>query len=158
QPNPKIDFANSPFYVNSVLSEWKSGRAPRRAGISSFGIGGTNAHLILEEAPLTESSGPSRPWHLLMLSAKTNSALETATANLIENLEQHPNLNLADVAYTLQVGRKAFNHRLMLGCRNFDDAVSVLQTLDPKRVFTTIQESGTRPIGFMFSGQGTQFV
>lgn len=158
QPNSKIDFANSPFYVNSLLSGWKSGRTPRRAGISSFGIGGTNAHVILEEAPMTEASGSSRPWHLLVLSAKTRAALEIATANLIEHLEQHPNLNLADVAYTLQVGRKAFNHRLMLGCRNLDDAVSALKTLDPKRVFTTIQEPGTRPIGFMFPGQGTQYV
>ena len=57
QPNPKIDFAHSPFYVNTKLSEWKAGKTPRRAGVSSFGIGGTNAHVVLEEAPPTEPSG-----------------------------------------------------------------------------------------------------
>ncbi len=120
QPNPKIDFANSPFYVNKSLREWQTDGILRRAGVSSFGIGGTNAHIILEEAPNLEVSGDSRPWHLLLLSAKTNSALETATTNLAEYLEQHPEVNLADVAYTLQVGRWAFSYRRMLVVRCFD--------------------------------------
>jgi acyl transferase domain-containing protein len=79
EPNPEIDFTNSPFYVNTTLSEWKANGFPRRAGVSSFGIGGTNAHVLLEEAPAVEASEPSRPWQVLMLSAKTSSALETAT-------------------------------------------------------------------------------
>jgi len=107
QPNPQIDFANSPFYVNTTLSEWKT----NGAGVSSFGIGGTNAHVILEEAPTPEPSGQSRPWQLLVLSAKTASALESATANLAKYLAQHPDINLADVAYTLSKGRQAFNQR-----------------------------------------------
>jgi acyl transferase domain-containing protein len=118
KPNPQIDFANSPFYVNTTLSEWKSNGNPRRAGVSSFGIGGTNAHVILEEAPVVEASSSSRPWQLLLLSTKTPSALETATSNLAEHLQQHPDLNLADVAHTLQVGRRAFEHRRMVVCRN----------------------------------------
>src|SRR5205085_6346657 len=76
QPNPKIDFVNSPFYVNTTLSEWKAGPTPRRAGVNSFGVGGTNAHIVLEEAPPVEPSGPSRPWQLLLLSARTDAALE----------------------------------------------------------------------------------
>ncbi|NET60311.1 MAG: acyltransferase domain-containing protein, partial [Symploca sp. SIO2E6] len=122
-PNPTIDFANSPFYVNTSLSEWNRNGTPRRAGVSSFGIGGTNAHVVLEEAPTLEPSSTSRPWQLLILSAKTSSALETATTNLAAYLQQHPEINLADVAYTLQVGRTAFEHRRMLVCQDLDDAL-----------------------------------
>ncbi|MHC5722378.1 MAG: CurL C-terminal domain-containing protein, partial [Nostoc sp.] len=86
------------------------------AGITSLGFGGTNAHLILEEAPIMETSKVGRTHKLLMLSAKTSSALETATVNLSTHLQQHPELNLADVAYTLQVGRQTFNHRRILVC------------------------------------------
>ena len=83
QPNPVIDFANSPFYVNSTLSEWTTNDgAPRRAGVSSFGIGGTNAHVIVEEAPQVEPAGTVRPLHLIVLSAKTGSALQTTARNL----------------------------------------------------------------------------
>jgi acyl transferase domain-containing protein len=156
QPNPQIDFANSPFYVNTALSEWKSNGTPRRAGVSSFGIGGTNAHVILEEAPTVEASSPSRPWQLLVLSTKTSSALETATTNLVEHLKQHPDLNLADVAYTLQVGRQAFSHRRTVVCQDIKDATVALQ--DPKRVLTSIQERNDRPVAFMFPGLGTHYI
>lgn len=156
KPNPKIDFDNSPFYVNRSLSEWKTNGTPRRAGISSFGIGGTNAHVILEEAPPQQDSGKSRPWQLLVLSAKTHSALETATANLAEHLKQQPHLNLADVAYTLQVGRRAFPHRRTVVCRDVEDALAALQ--DPKRALASIQETSTRPVAFMFTGLGSHYL
>ncbi|MCC5601617.1 type I polyketide synthase [Nostoc favosum] len=171
QPNPQIDFANSPFYVNTTLTEWKVGSTPRRAGVSSLGIGGTNAHVILEEAPVLEPSSPSRPWQLLVLSAKTDSVLETATENLANHLQLHPNVNLADVAHTLQVGRGEFNHRRVLVCQNIEDATSALR--DPQRVLTRSVENGVhvgaasrrevtpqeyRPIVFMFPGQGAQYV
>ncbi|OYD96059.1 polyketide synthase [Nostoc sp. 'Peltigera membranacea cyanobiont' 213] len=158
QPNPEIDFDNSPFYVNTTLSEWKPNGTPRRAGVSSFGIGGTNAHVILEEAPFVEPSSSSRPWQLLLLSAKTDSALETATANLVTHFKQHPDLNLADVAYTLEVGRRAFDHRRMLVCQNFDDAVKTLETLDLQRIFTHFQEPSNQKVVLMFPGQGSQYV
>ncbi|MDZ8091985.1 MAG: SDR family NAD(P)-dependent oxidoreductase [Nostoc sp. DedQUE05] len=156
QPNPQIDFANSPFYVNTTLTEWKAGSTPRRAGVSSLGIGGTNAHVILEEAPVLEPSSPSRPWQLLVLSAKTDSALETATENLANHLQQHPDVNLADVAHTLQVGRGEFNHRRVLVCQDIEDAASALR--DPQRVLTRLVENSDRPIAFMFPGQGAQYV
>jgi acyl transferase domain-containing protein/acyl carrier protein len=156
EPNPEIDFANSPFYVNTTLSEWKANGFPRRAGVSSFGIGGTNAHVILEEAPAVEASEPSRPWQVLMLSAKTPSALEAATANLTDYLKQHPDLNLADVAYTLQVGRRVFEHRRIAVCQDVEDAIAALQ--HPKRVLTGIQETNDRPVAFMFPGLGTQYI
>ncbi|MFB2772734.1 thioester reductase domain-containing protein [Pelatocladus sp. BLCC-F211] len=159
QPNPRIDFANSPFYVNITLKDWKVSKGARRAGVSSFGIGGTNAHLILEEAPvIPESSSKSRPWKLLLLSAKTSSALDTATKNLVTHLKQHPELNLADVAYTYQVGRRAFNYRRMLVCQSLNDAVNALESLNPERVSTLYQERKQYPIIFMFPGQGSQYV
>ncbi|WP_442948492.1 aminotransferase class III-fold pyridoxal phosphate-dependent enzyme [Nostoc sp.] len=169
QPNPQIDFANSPFYVNHKLSEWKSNGTPRRAGVSSFGIGGTNAHVILEEAPVGEQGAGgrgqgarSREWgrgyQLLVISAKTESALETATANLANHLKQHPELNLADIAYTLKLGRRGFSDRRILVCQNLNDAVTVLETPVSERVFTKFTEPSGQQIAFMFPGQGAQYV
>jgi phthiocerol/phenolphthiocerol synthesis type-I polyketide synthase E len=158
QPNTNIDFDNSPFYVNSKLSEWKSDGRPRRAGVSSFGIGGTNAHVILQEAPQGEPSGPSRPHQLLVLSAKTNSALDAATRNLAAFLKGHPDLNLADAAFTLQTGRRAFNHRRAIVCHDVEDAVSVLESADSKRMPSANQDKRNPGVTFMFSGQGAQYV
>ncbi|MBT7590553.1 MAG: SDR family NAD(P)-dependent oxidoreductase [Candidatus Scalindua sp.] len=158
QPNPAIDFANSPFKVNTKLSQWKTNGPPRRAGISSFGIGGTNAHVILEEAPSMEPSGIFRPWQLLVLSAHTSTALNNATANMAEHLHRYPDLNLADVTYTLQVGRKDFSHRRILVCKSTDEAVTSLNTMDSKKVFTHCQEEGERTVAFLFPGQGAQYV
>jgi acyl transferase domain-containing protein len=158
QPNPQIDFQNSPFYVNTRLSEWKRNGTPRRAGVSSFGIGGTNAHAILEEAPPRANSGESRPWHLLLLSAKSDTALEAVTGNLVSYLKERPDAKLADVAYTLKVGRGEFQHRRMLVCRSVEEAAAALESLDHRRVFTSTVESRYRPVVFMFSGQGSQYV
>ena len=157
QPNPEIDFANSPFYVNSSLSEWKADRS-RLAGVSSFGIGGTNAHVILKEAPTVEVSEVSRPWQLLVLSAKTESALDAATANLTLYLKQEPDRTLADVAYTLQIGRRTFNHRRIAICQNLSGAVKTLETLEPQQVLTHCQEPCNPAIAFMFPGQGSQYI
>ncbi|MDZ8257274.1 aminotransferase class III-fold pyridoxal phosphate-dependent enzyme [Nostoc sp. ChiQUE01b] len=164
QPNPQIDFANSPFYVNHKLSEWKSNGTPRRAGVSSFGIGGTNAHVIVEEAPMGgqggqgEQGGQGRKYQLLVVSAKTSSALDTATTNLVQYLKQHPNINLADVAYTLGVGRRGFSDRRILVCQNLNDAVTVLETPVSERIFTKFTEPSGQQIAFMFPGQGAQYV
>jgi len=159
-PSPQIDFVNSPFYVNHTLTDWQANVSgiPRRAGVSSFGIGGTNAHVILEEAPAPEPSSPSRPWQLLLFSAKTSTALESITTNIIDHLQQHSCLNLADVAYTLQMGRRAFNYRRMVVCQDINDAVSVLSSKNPQRVFTHYHESCNHPVVFMFSGQGAQYI
>ena len=162
-PNPKIDFANSPFYVNTTLKEWITNNTPRRAGVSSFGIGGTNAHVILEEAPVFGQGAGSREQernyhHLLCLSAKTASALEKSTANLITHLKEHPEQNLGDVAYTLNIGRRGFNHRRMLICQDLEDAVKGLSNLPAQQVFTNYTEITERSVVFMFPGQGSQYV
>jgi acyl transferase domain-containing protein/acyl carrier protein len=155
--NPQIDFASSPFYVNTKLTDWQTNAIPRRAGVSSFGIGGTNGHVILEEAPPVVYSSSSSPWQLLVLSAKTSTALSTATTNLTNFLQQNHDLNLADIAYTLQIGRKAFEHRQFLVCQNLDDAITSLKS--PQNLEYKQAENYTHPaITFMFPGQGSQYV
>ncbi len=156
-PNPKIDFAASPFYVTAHLADWPAGPTPRRAGVSSFGIGGTNAHLVLEEAPVSMPTPATRPWHLLLLSAKTEFALEAATANLAAYLGVPSPPNLADIAYTLQAGRKAFRHRRVLVCRDHADAAQALERRDPQRLVTAVQEPGQRSVVFLFPGGGAQY-
>jgi acyl transferase domain-containing protein len=158
QPNPQIDFPNTPFYVNTKLQEWKTPGFPRRAGISSLGFGGTNAHAILQEAPAREPSSPSRSQQLLLLSAKTDSALEKMTQNLAEYLKNNRDVNLADVAYTLQVGRRGFEKRRMLVCTDVEDAIATLESVNPQRTFTNTQPPKDRAIALMFSGQGSQYV
>lgn len=157
EPNPQIDFANSPFYVKNKLSEWKTNGTPRRAGVSSFGIGGTNAHVILEEAPTIEESSPSRTYQLLLLSAKTSTALDTATVQLGDYLEQNPDIKLPDVAYTLQVGRRDFDYRRMVICQDLDDAVQLLHSQDPQHILSHHHKLSNTQVIFMFPGQGSQY-
>ncbi|WP_394841999.1 acyltransferase domain-containing protein [Pendulispora brunnea] len=151
-PNEQIDFARSPFFVNTQPRAWERGDHPRRAAVSAFGVGGTNAHVILEEPCLRAPSDPATDWQLLLLSAKSEAALQRSTSNLLAYLESHPDANLADVAYTLQVGRKAFEHRRALVCRDTHDAVATLRELPPQRVFTKRPHAET-PVVFMFPGQ-----
>ncbi|HVR99132.1 MAG TPA: thioester reductase domain-containing protein, partial [Thermoanaerobaculia bacterium] len=154
-PNPRIDFAGSPFYVNTEMREWTaSDGVPRRAGVSSFGMGGTNVHAVLEEAPAPEPAESSRPWQLLVLSARTETALDAATGRLAAWLEAHPEQGLADIAWTLQAGRRAFDFRRALVCRGHDDAVKALAGRDPRCLFGGVKEPGDRPVAWMLSGLG----
>ncbi|HEX2924724.1 MAG TPA: amino acid adenylation domain-containing protein [Ruminiclostridium sp.] len=156
-PNPQIDFENSPFYVNTGLTSWKSEGVPRRAGVSSFGLGGTNAHVVMEEAPEISSSGDSRDWKLMILSAKSQLSLDKGTERLADFLESNEDINLADATYTLQVGRGEFTHRRMVICRNTKEAGEAFRTKDPHKVFNGIIQ-GSKPVSFMFPGQGAQYV
>lgn len=160
QPNPHIDFASSPFFVNTTLRPWPTTGTPRRAGVSSFGIGGTNAHLVLEEAPPPRPSPDDDGPHLLVLSARTETALETMTDNLAAYLRHHPVGSLADVTFTLQVGRRAFDHRRMVVCHDRAEAVAALETRDGSRVRTAIRsrKAATPPVVFVFPGQGAQYI
>src|SRR6266566_3753290 len=154
----EVDLDNSPFYVNTRLQEWPANGTPRRAGVSSFGLGGTNAHVVLQEAPEREASPAGRGWHLLLLSARTQSALAQASANLAAHLQAHPELNLADVAYTLQVGRSAFNHRQVVVCREREETISVLQSAAATQVWRSHQTQRERPVAFLFPGVGESYV
>lgn len=158
EPNPRIDFADSPFRVNAALSDWPSDGRPRMAGVSSFGIGGTNAHLIVEEAPPGEPRPSSPGPELLTFSARSKSALNVMVANLADHLHRHPQQDLGDVAYTLQVGRRALGHRCAFVCRDREDALSVLAMSDVSRMASGTKEAVTRPVAFMFPGQGAQYV
>lgn len=158
-PNPNINFAASPFYISKQLTPWRTNGTPRLAGVSSFSIGGTNAHVIVEEAPALPPSGVRRNRHLLKLSARTSTALERLTDRLTTHLRQSSETNPADLAYTLQVGRKTFPHRRMLVYRDVEDALQALETRDPKRIVSNIEDEETvRSVVFMFPGQGTQHV
>jgi acyl transferase domain-containing protein len=156
-PNPKIDFERSPFFVADRLSEWCQNRHPRRAAVSSFGMGGTNAHIILQEAPNTEAADPSRRHHLVTVSARSGAALEQATSNLVEFLNKRPDSDLANVSYTLQIGRKSFGHRHMLVCENVQEAVRRLERRSTESVATPFMNAEKADVVFMFSGQGSQY-
>jgi acyl transferase domain-containing protein len=152
EPNPEIDFPSSPFFVATELADWPSDGRPRRAGVSSFGIGGTNVHMIVEEAPEVPPSGPARPWQVLPLSARTEGALEQQTRNLAAYLRAHPDADLADVAFTLQVGRRAMAHRRVLLCRDVADAIAALDAPDDGRALTQFQATKNRPVAFLLPG------
>ncbi|MBF0627814.1 MAG: SDR family NAD(P)-dependent oxidoreductase [Magnetococcales bacterium] len=153
-PNPKIPFAKTPFQVNARTRPWPAGSTPRRAAVSSFGIGGTNASVMVEEAPLREGSAPSRDTQVLMLSARTPQALEQAVARLAQWLEENPGANLADVAYTLQVGRAQFRQRRAVPCRSRAEALVALRA--GQGLVGQWEGSESRPVVWLFPGQGTQ--
>ncbi|HEX9058812.1 MAG TPA: type I polyketide synthase, partial [Clostridia bacterium] len=155
EPNPKIDFVNSPFHVNNKLSKWETEGFPLRAGVSSFGIGGTNTHVILEEAPEIEPSGDSaRPWQLLSLSAKTGTALDKMTQNLAEHIKKNPELNIADIAFTHHVGRRNFNHRRIVLYKGIEDLECKLRNCSNEHVLSYFQKHKECPVVFMFPGNG----
>ncbi|MCB9419418.1 MAG: amino acid adenylation domain-containing protein [Ardenticatenaceae bacterium] len=155
RPNPAINIEQTPFYVVDKLTDWPESKTPRRAGVSSFGVGGTNAHIIMEEAPPVEESGEARPYQTIMLSAKTEEALAAMTDNLANHLAQHPDLPLADVAFTLQAGRKSFNHRCFVTARTTGEAVGLMQS---GKAPTKYVDQRDPEIVFVFPGQGSQYV
>lgn len=157
-PNAEIDFASTPFHVVAKLMEWKSPQGPRRAGVSAFGVGGTNAHVVLEEAPEMERQAGGRPWHLLMLSARSETALRKSAERLAVYLEQTPEAGIADVAYTLQIGRRRFSHRMFALCADIDEAREALEMPGSTRVERAHVEQQERQLAFLFPGQGSQYV
>ncbi len=155
-PNPRLGLEGSPLYVVSRPTPWR-GSAPRRAGVSSFGIGGTNAHAVLEEAPAVASDEPRRDEELLLLSAKSEAALERMTAELAEHLRSSRE-PLADMAHTLQVGRARLPWRRFVTCGRAEDAAALLGGSEPGRVRTAFNEAERRGVAFLFPGGGAQRV
>ena len=155
KPTGKFDFENSPFYVNTSLSNWESSPHPRRAGVSAFGVGGTNAHIVIEQPPSIEAEASPRPAQLLVVSARSASALENATRNLAAHLRKHPETDLADVAYTLQLGRRVFPHRRFVVAQTSEQTANALD--EKARPSTTrASRSGNPKVAFLFPGQGSQ--
>jgi amino acid adenylation domain-containing protein len=157
RPNPKLRLEESPFRIADRLTDWLPAASPRRAGVSSLGIGGTNAHVVLEEAPAAAPGSASRPWQLLLLSARTPTALATAADRLAGFLREHPEVDFADVVHTLQRGRRSFPHRLALVCKDREDALSALADSSSPRLLRSEQEDAGRPVTFLFSGLGEHY-
>ena len=156
RPNPQIDFARSPFYVNDKLQDWKTDGFPRRAGISSLAWAAPTFTPLFKKRPDVESSGTSRPYQLLTLSAKSAAALANATSELAAHLKLHPELNLADVAFTLQMSRTSMAYRHSWTCRDIDDAVAKLKA--PAGGAAKPASHAGASVVFMFPGQGAQHV
>jgi amino acid adenylation domain-containing protein len=157
KPNPDFDLANSPFRVNTELSDWESNGLPRRAGVSAFGVGGTNAHVVLEQAPVAGQDRPGRPAQVLLLSARSEAALEQAAKNLAEHLTENPRMDLADAAWTLQVGRRAFPIRRAVSARHIGEAVPALARADLQRVQSRMETASAPDVFLLFPGQGSQY-
>jgi len=154
--NPEIDFANSPFYVNTELREWQSRDGePRRAGISAFGVGGTNVHVVVEEGPVREESGEGREWQLLVWSGKTTEAADAQRQQLAEYLREEKQVKLADIAYTLQVGRRRFGWQRAVVCRDSEEARAMLEAGLTDASNEGEGESGIG-VAMVFPGQGAQ--
>jgi acyl transferase domain-containing protein/thioesterase domain-containing protein len=156
--NPLLEIDSSPFYVNAELKPWPRGSTPRRAGVHSTGVGGTNVHAILEEAPPQKGSVASRGVQLLALSAKTRAALDAMCNRLADRLEQDSDLDLADVAYTLQMGRRGMPHRRTLVCRSTAEAISLLRNPQPPLAKQGLcDDTVGRGLAFLMPGGGAQY-
>ncbi len=153
RPNPKIDFTKTPFRVNATRSPWPAISGPRRAGVSSFGVGGTNAHVIIEQPPTTAPVASNTP-QVLVLSARTPAALAAMRERLAKHLDSVPTIPLADVAWTLQTGRRTFAHRAMVVARDAAGASARLR--DGTTVPTAECAADDTPVAFLFPGQGAQ--
>ncbi|MEO9651776.1 MAG: SDR family NAD(P)-dependent oxidoreductase [Roseobacter sp.] len=157
KPNPAIDFEHSPFRVNDSLSDWISHKGPRRAGVNSLGVGGTNAHAVLEEAPeRAASDAPEWPFQLLTISGRSKAAVDGNAANLAAHLRAHPDQNLADVAWSLKEGRKAFERRRVVVGETAAEAAALLDENDPRKVFSHVALDRPDQV-FMFPGGGAQY-
>jgi acyl transferase domain-containing protein/thioesterase domain-containing protein/ubiquinone/menaquinone biosynthesis C-methylase UbiE/acyl carrier protein len=151
--SPEIDFEASPFFVNDRLSAFEAQGAPRRAGVSSFGFGGTNAHVVLEEAPAIARAPSGRSPHVIAISARSEAALDVLSERLAAHLGAHPEESLADVSFTLGAGRRAFAHRRAIVARDAAEAIAALGAGQGTRAI-----AGDPGVVFLFPGQGAQHV
>lgn len=158
-PNPKIDFEHSPFRVSVSGMDWNrvDENTPIRAGINSFGVGGTNAHMVLEEAPVQKESSTERGYNLLTFSARSESALDNTAKVVLEYVIANKELNLSDVAWTLQKGRQELTYRksIVLSQEDRDHVEELIQQIEDTPA--SLAPKGGRDVYFLFSGQGTQY-
>lgn len=156
RPNPGIELASSPFRIPTHAQDWSADVGPRRAGVSSFGLGGTNAHVVLEEAPVAVDLGDRPGTQLLLLSARTEAGLDATTERLADALRVADPPALADLAHTLQNGRRVFPVRRAVVCRSSSDARDVLDDRSSPRMLTATT-TGPRPVAFLFTGLGESY-
>lgn len=158
KPNPRIDFANSPFIVADRLIPFTRSETPRHTAVSSFGFGGTNVHVVLEEGPARRASGASRPMQLLPISGRSTGVLDAYCDSFARYFENSRDEEFADAAFTLQTGRKQMAMRRIVVAGNPSEAARLLQHPDPRRSSTKRCERRDPPVVFLFGGQGTQYV
>jgi phthiocerol/phenolphthiocerol synthesis type-I polyketide synthase E len=157
QPNPELRLHESPFYVPTAAMPWHTNGRPRRAGVTSLGVGGTNAHVVVEQAPPSDPPGHPRSWQLLPLSARTPAALHNMGGRLADHLDTHPDQRLADVAFTLQTGRHRFDERRFVVARDHADAAARLRKPVRPRLAGR-PGSGAAHVVFTFPGGGAQYL
>jgi acyl transferase domain-containing protein len=156
-PNPILGIEDTPFTVVDELRSWPSDiDGPRRAGVNSLGVGGTNAFVVLEEAPEPVAPTPSDRATVIALSARSRKALDGVCDRLAAHLRENPEVELADVAWTLHQGRHAFTERRVLAAADLDEAAKLLEQRDNRRVFDHTAPAAERSIAFMFPGGGAQ--
>ena len=153
-PNPLLELPSTPFFVNSAPLPWPRTSSPRRAGVNAMGIGGTNVHVLLQEAPPAPAPGPRRPVELLCISARTETALSATARRLSEYLEEHPTCSLADVAYTLSVGRTQHGYRSTVVAQDVQEAIAALAGAAAARP----KARRDRPVVLLFPGHGTHYL
>ncbi len=158
-PNPHIDFARSPFVVNTSLTDWPSDNKPRRAGVSSFGVGGTNVHVVLEEYVAEPASKPvptPRPYQLLTWSSRTETSRDAYAQKLATYLTTNPN-SLADAAFTLQTTRPDYAQRWFVVAASAEDTIAQLTAQNPASGTAGEVRAVPETVVFMFPGQGAQY-
>ncbi len=157
-PNPLLEIEKTPFVLSGEAEAWEPTDGPRRAGVSSLGVGGTNAHVIVEEAPPAAPSEPARSHQVLSLSAESTASLDEAAERLATFLEANPDTNLADVANTLLTGRRAMTHRRIVVAADAASAPTDLRGPDPRLRRTASVTDTTPQVVFTFPGGGSQYL
>jgi acyl transferase domain-containing protein/acyl carrier protein len=153
-PNPGIDFSTGPFYVNTMLRPWPETQGPRRAGVSAFGFGGTNAHFILQAPPPVKEKPKKKVEALLLLSAKNRTSLDETARGLARHLENNPDINLRQMAFTLATGRKNLSYRRAITAGSPTQAIEKLRSPEA----ATHLDKKIDEVIFMFPGQGAQYI
>jgi acyl transferase domain-containing protein len=156
KPNPALDLDNTPFYVNNTLVTRKHSATPFRAAVSSFGLGGTNAHVVLEEVPKTQSERSLRPLQLVTFSARTPAALDATASVLADYLENTVDVDLADFAFTRNVGRQAMPQRRFVVGHDSRELIKALRSTKAAKVSGDARSAQSKPIFLLFPGQGSQ--
>lgn len=154
-PNPTLSLFNSPFYINTSLRPWPQASV-RRAAVSSFGIGGTNSHMVLEEAPAISEPENDRKYYILPLSARAPQSLSTSGRMLADHLERHPDVRLPNAAYTLAVGRKEFSYRHAIVARDPGECIAQLRGGGADRPLHSYQPLRNVPVVFLFPGHDVE--
>ena len=173
KPNPYINWSQLPLQVSTQLNPWENNGKTRIAGVSSFGFSGTNAHVVLEEAPVKQKKQKSkiknqdeleRSVHLLTLSAKTKTALDNLVSSYHNYLNTYPELKVADICYTANTGRSQFKHRLAVVASNQQELVEKLRQYEEGEDVVGIysgeklNNSKKNKIALLFTGQGSQYL